>query len=621
MIKESSNFFEKHVEKIVLGITGLVFFWFFVTRVLFSPVSIEYDNNKFSPADIDSHIEEQTVVLESKMNREAEPKEQPYDPKVDDFTNLLDSAISDIDTSFTLPQPIVSPGDRIGNRKYRIPSVGEVTNVAVEHIRTVAYVPKIEIISEEDYKTQNSEPNDIDLVTVEAKFDISQLYENFNQSFAGEHIKEAWRDPCLARPIFAAVELQRQELLADGSWSNWQVVPRSKIEPRRETFEIIEDINYLPAGGMKVRLLQYDNMEVKIDLLQPPVYQIASAKEEWFPPLLHKKFVEYQGELDVLERREAAAERRGGREDDRPRREIRTSAVASGIGEVAGPGAGRSSSTRRSPIRSRADRQEVREQPQKNRDISQTLEDINKEYEDILLANKTELDKDKPLLFWAHDDTIEPGKSYRYKIRLGVFNPIAGTNQFREQDQSSKNKVILWSKASDVTKVVNVPGTLYFFPRELQETAKAVTVQVSRYILGYWYSKDFTVKQGELIGRVSEYNATEEEESKKVTVPKEVDYSTGAVLVDIIPVNDWSGGSNLHAQHFFDMLYSFDGTSVERLPIKTRYWTDDLQNKFNDIRRLGKEPKEPLKAWTGGRSGIRRPGVGEGVPLYQGIGE
>jgi hypothetical protein len=265
---------------------------------------------------------------------------------------------------------------------------------------------------------------------------------------------------------------------------------------------------------------------------------------------------------------------------------------------------------------SQPERKSEKERPQKSKEVSKTIDDVYQEFDEISITESTDIAKmDKPLLFWAYDDTVEPGK-YRYRIRLGVFNPIAGTNQFSEQDKSLKNKVILWSEFSDATEAVDIPRTLYFFPREIQEATKAVTVQVSRYVLGYWYSKDFTVKQGELIGKVGEYKITEEEEKGGVTIPKTVDYTTGAVLVDIVPVNDWSGGNNLHNRRFFDVLYSFDGKDIERLPIKTRYWTEALQSKFNEIKRYEKEPKEPLRSW-GGRPGERgrvpAPGV-EGVP-------
>jgi hypothetical protein len=127
------------------------------------------------------------------------------------------------------------------------------------------------------------------------------------------------------------------------------------------------------------------------------------------------------------------------------------------------------------------------------------------------------------------------------------------------------------------------------------------------------------VKTGELIGRLSEYKITEDEENKGVTVPKTVDYDTGAVLVDVVTVNDWSGTSNLSARRFFEMLYSLDGKNIEHLPLETRYWPDALQSRFNEIRRLEKEPKEPFKDW-----GTDRTAPGQrwrGSPTKPGVDE
>ena len=623
MSKKDSNFFEEHVEKIVLAVVVvgcIVLSYFFVIK---SPDTVNYDGRKISPSEVDNYISEQAAVLENKLNCKPEPP-QPYKPRVDDFIALLDSSISDIDISLGLPQPIISSKGISDDRVYRIPLIGEISEASAEHIRTVAYVPNGKVSEENVYGPDNSEPNDIDFVTVEAKFDVSGLYKRFNESFAGEDVRQDWRDPCLAIPIFAAVQLQRQKLLSNGNWSDWQTVPRSKIDHRKRMFEVIEDINDLPAGGIKVRLLQFDDAEVRIDLLQPEAYQIASAKEEWFPPSLHGKYVEYQKEIDVIERREAAAGKKEEREGERSERRSKTAGAktrpaggtASQLGTLMETEGERGPSTP-APVRktpptrgSQPERKSEKERPQKSKEVSKTIDDVYQELDEISITESTDIAKmDKPLLFWAYDDTVEPGESYRYRIRLGVFNPIAGTNQFSEQDKSLKNKVILWSKFSDATETVDIPGTLYFFPREIQEATKAVTVQVSRYVLGYWYSKDFTVKQGELIGKVGEYKITEEEEKKGVAVPKTVDYATGAVLVDVIPVNDWSGGNNLRARLFSDMLYSVDGKDIKRLPVKTRYWAEALQSKFNEIKRSEKEAKEPLRSWGASRLGQRKRGV------------
>ncbi|UCE99378.1 MAG: hypothetical protein JSV82_09495 [Planctomycetota bacterium] len=619
---KGSNFFEEHVEKIILAVVVLVCVWLTLTRVFISPVRIKYDNRTFSPGNIDIYIKNQAEDLEVKLNRKPETIKS-YKPRIDEFVARLDSAINNIDVSIVWPVPPYLEKVEVKGI-YSIPEIGEISDVEVEHIRAVAYVPTVTVDEENVYSGENSEPNDIDFVSVEAKFDVDELYKRFNENFAGHNIREEWRDPCLAKPVFAAVELQRQEHLSDGSWSDWQPVPRAKIERRKKMFDIIEGIEDLPAGGLEVRLLQFDDGTVRKELLQPEVYRIASAKEDWFPPRLHKKYTEYQKQIDLQEKREAqkAAKKEEERKDERSGRVGRARGREGGLGGLfspmgpMGPSPGGSPggmpsgmpTRKKGPTRRSRERKVEKERPEKPKKETKDTSEIYREFSEIQISEREGISKmEKPLLFWAHDDAVEPEKSYRYRIRLGVFNPIAGTNQFKDQDKVLKDKVILWSEFSDVTEVVNIPGRLYFFPCDIQEATEAVTVQVSKYVLGYWYSKDFTVRQGEVIGKVIDYEPTEEEEEANVRVPSKIDYATGAVLVDVVPVNDWSGEKNLRARHYFDMLYSFDGADMERVPIKSRYWADGLQAKFNEIKRLEKEPKEPLRGW-GGRLEERRLG-------------
>ena len=648
MAEKGGNFFEGHIEKIVWAIVGLVCFWLLITRVLFSPNYVSYDNKKFGPGDIDPYISKQAELLEYRLNRKPEPGDT-YDRNIGKFIAKVDSAI-DIDVRLSLPQPPYILSKVSDNRKYCIPLISEVNGVAIEYIRAAAYVPTEKIGEENTYDKAKHKADDIDFVTVESKFDVARLAEDFYESFAGDDIQEEWRDPCLAKPVFAAVQLQKQELLADGSWSDWQIVPRTKIDHRRRMFEVIEEVDELPPGGIEVRMIQFDESGMRTDLLQPEAYRIASAKEEWFPPSLHKKFVKVQGEIEAQEMREAREaerkkfeEERAKREEARTRRDEtrlgqrgRTPAARArpggrgtggefggigGIGQLLGsmspgrgrtPIGGRSRSNRRSD--SSARRRELEERRRENERLAgsreapkkTSIDDIHKELDEILITEKMDLVKMRELVFWAHDDTVEPEKSYRYRIRLGVFNPIAGTDQFGEECKSLKNNAILWSEFSDVTETVEIPERLYFFCRDKHEAGKTVTVTVCRYVLGYWYSKDFTVKQGEVIGKVVKPEVARDEKEKDVTVPKTIDYATGAVLVDVIPVSDWLGATLLRPRHYFDMLYSFDGTDIEHMPTKPEYWAKELQVQFNEIKKSEKEPKEPLRVWSSRPSRVGR---------------
>jgi hypothetical protein len=262
------------------------------------------------------------------------------------------------------------------------------------------------------------------------------------------------------------------------------------------------------------------------------------------------------------------------------------------------------------------------------------MNDVYDEFNKIRLTWRTDLGKMRePLVFWAHDDTVKPRKSYRYRIRLGVFNPVAGTNQLSEQDISRKNEVVLWSDFSYVTEPVEIPGRLYFFARQIREADKVVTVQVSKYVMGYWHSEDFKVSQGEVIGGVVETESARPETRRadlrmgrmgrmgpvvrpedKALIPEMIDYGTGAVMVDAVAVNDWSGEKSLSTRRYYDMLYSFDGTDIEHMPVRQAYWATDVQSVYIVIGKLQREPKEPLRAW--GTAGRRRRTRDTGYEVY-----
>ena len=116
------------------------------------------------------------------------------------------------------------------------------------------------------------------------------------------------------------------------------------------------------------------------------------------------------------------------------------------------------------------------------------INEVYNKYDEIMLTRLTEFDKLEKLTFWAYDDTVEPRKTYRYRVRLGVFNPIAGTDKVSQKSLDKRNDVILWSSYSDVTEPIEIMGRLYFFANSVRDADKAVTVQISRLALGRWHS-------------------------------------------------------------------------------------------------------------------------------------
>ena len=601
MINKIINFLLEQVDKIILAIVGLVCIWILVGYVVLNPNLVEYNSKEVRPADIDNLIGNRASGLEDKLKDDPEEKD-PYRPKLNKFKSLLKSSISSIDDSAYFPLPKINNQVEIVERIYRIPKIEQVTETSAELFRTVAYIPTKNVGLENTYAQSETEANDIDFVTVQGKFNVNQLYESFHESFAGDQIQQDWRDPCLAKPVFAAVQLQRQQLGNDGTWGDWEIVPRSKIDDYRIRLDIPEDVSRLPLG-IKALLVRLNNIQTRNTILQPWIYDIASADEQWYPPELHKKYVEElkkERQQESRSRRTSERERRGARRGERgpdtalPGR-VTNPTIPTRVGATE---IGRNPRTD-GRITGRRGRETGDESTAKT-----WRQELASEYEKTLIDSKNNLEDLTELIIWAHDDTVEAGQSYRYRMRVGVINPIAGTNQSYKDDVALRSQITLWGQFSDITEKTDVPDKMYFFPRERRTTSGYVVVQVSKYILGYWYSKDYKINIGDEIGKVEMQKASSALVSRRNPTiatkepdgPKVIDYRTGAILVDVIYVEDWAGTNSLRARDYHEILYTYGGANINHIPIGDRNWTNKLLAKYEEIKESQRRDKQPLKA-------------------------
>jgi hypothetical protein len=499
-------------------------------------------------------------------------------------------------------------------------------------------------------------------------------------------------------------------------------VQRAEIDHNKKLFQIVEDVKDMPAGGLEVQMLQFGYKQTQIELLQPLPYQFASAREEWFPPSLHGEFVDFQKKELLEEKRKAKEDAKEARERESSTRSRRSGSGSDNYGGTGAGGSrgsrgsrgggfdqfgggggisGSSGSRNRSRSRDSSSRSGIgglqgeggltgggsRRRTGGRRSTGgdqfgdaygaemeglaggigttqrgprrPTINDVYIKYDEIALTRLTDFAKIRePLVFWAHDDTVEPDNTYRYRIRLGVFNAIAGTDQMSERDKALRNQAILWSGFSDTTDPVEIMGTRYFFANSVREGDKTVNVQISKLALGHWYTKDFSVKQGELMGESLEYEPEEPDRRSRSTagigglrtqgtafmgargpgvgpgvapgagfgasqdqsnVPEYIDYATGAVMVDAVAVTDWTTGRVMRARRYFDMLYSFDGIDIMHMPVGRPNWPTSVASAFSTITRLQREPQEPFKGFGSGGSQRRTGGYDDmmGEDMYE----
>jgi hypothetical protein len=644
MAKKKGNIVELYLDKAVLVlivIAAIAVLWFFIVA---GPYSVEYRNQKLGPGEVDEYIERNAASeLERELNKSPEPR--VYDKNYySQFQNKLDNAIGE-DVSLSLDWPRPGRGNVIEpDRKYAVPSIPSPFGVSADHIRSVVHYPSEPVDPEHRYSDVVTELKDIDFVTVEASIDVESLFDSFEESFNDPRkVKAEWRSRDFANPVFADIDLQRRRKQSDGSWGEWESVSPTKIDYLSGMYDFPEKASELDYG-IDLLMLEFNDELIRRNILQPVAYEFAASDVKWYPPKLHSEYEKLSEQLrqkEERERMEARRERiereRSSRRDRTPRRDggggmpgmgMPGGGGMPGMGMPGGEGGGRDrdrrDSRRSRGRRGRGDRRE------------KTLDDIEQDYQDILLSERNRLQNMRePLVFWANDDSVEPGNSYQYRIRLGVFNPIAGKDWFREEQSDYKDEVILWSSFSDVTSEIQVPKMIHFFAVDMAtEENGGVRMEVAKFYMAKWRIAEFDVLSGEAIGKEIEQvisNGSDDEDDDRDRDRRDgradrdgryereeekelVDYRTGATMVDVVEVSDYAGVNVYRQRDYNDVLYTYDGEDIERMAVRSRNWPDDIQKQYSSIKSSASEDVEIIR--QRGAEGVRRgtPGGVEGMP-------
>ena len=595
---------ENHVDKIILGVMvfiSLVLLWkYVISNPYGAKVRIGGRQTSVNPGNIDRKLKADADKLLQGLDQP--PKSDDYrvydKTAVADYTRKMQSAIAQVPSDLSIPYPGVGEAVREEDRLYVVPQIPSLSDVRVAVVRGAAQIPAEEVTPGMPYNAVQTKVEDMDFVTVSARFDIERLYNNFQLSFTAPGLK--WPDSQLAKPVLARLELQRRVKLDDGSFSEWSTVPRAETDAYKKLFEQLPFHADQMQFGVDVWISQFESQDVQMDILQPPAYEFAVSRVEWMPPeFLQETYDIMQKEVEQ-ERREAIEERRKMREAEQratrstggnERRSIRRPVQTR-------PGAG----LRDTETMDEAQRRQTR-RPERTR------QDVQRDMRRAMLRQNVRLESIRePVLVWVHDDTVQPGQTYQYRIRMGVFNPITGKDWFYEDQLAFKDQTVLWSDYSAAADDVKIPKMLHVFPmdpltvtredgsREIQ----GVKVEVAKYSMGRWKSHEFDVYPGQPIG----YPVKEEQEDGmqptdglgvvnprfidrmgagmgiQNTEPEKVDYTSGMTMVDVVEEVNW--GLQLRRSDFYNMLY-YDADTLEQMGIGKSNWPAQVKEAYNDV--------------------------------------
>lgn len=135
---------------------------------------------------------------------------------------------------------------------------------------------------------------------------------------------------------------------------------------------------------------------------------------------------------------------------------------------------------------------------------------------------------------WAHDLTVEPGKTYRYKVLVSVLNPLYRFPRLNpEQKKNNENRISIgpsqdeidntpWSISAEVT----LDPLHYFFVTSGNKDAKRADFEVWTVFNGIWRNKEFVEFPGNEVGGNAEFPNVD-------TGGRPVAMNVGAIMLDV----------------------------------------------------------------------------------------
>jgi hypothetical protein len=130
---------------------------------------------------------------------------------------------------------------------------------------------------------------------------------------------------------------------------------------------------------------------------------------------------------------------------------------------------------------------------------------------------------------WAHDLTVEPGKTYRYKISVAVLNPLFRNPRLTpEQRRENQNRIAVGPSEADLEDVdwsaaVTTDPEHYFFALSGSRDTKRATFEVWTVFDGLWRRSEFVEYPGNEIGDT----ATPEGTGRPVPM------AVGSIMLDV----------------------------------------------------------------------------------------
>ena len=568
------SFFEQNVEKIVLGVSGVVFVGVVAWQLF--PRSEKLGGESVPIGEIDRRIAEKTAVLKGKLEQRQEPLAAQIGDRLAESAPSFRSKLADAPSpASSLPRVaprlasvLQSDGAAAGEPFHvpRFPAVAMRQTVQIDDTLDSTALQR-----NPDLKSMFSSsvgPFDISWTVPSAVLDLKKIREELASSRDGAQIPRLWYRDTI---FIVDVEIEREEKLPNGTWGNPVVV-----QPLPGAFSFRPEVAKNPDAGLRNAVWEYlSDSSQQRQIVQPDF--LPTKRGNFSPgamladgggpasgedPEVTRLRRDVQKKSIERERIAQDLEDLGGPLEDNARDDKRDGASSGGrpggsgagggggsrppgggggaFGGQAGRNLGGGAADERNKEKRIAMTKRLREAERK---LAQAEERLNKQMEAAGLAAEQQKSAAKStgvtggdsLVVWGHDIAVSAGDTYRYRAVVRTYNPFFTNGGVLVDSQKSLGDPFMMGTAvAEWSEPFTVTPPIAFFvvdavPNDGRLGLGTATVDIYRYFDGQRHRERVNVQPGEVIGAGRERAG--------------VNFDTGFYLVDILadPATDRGG--------------------------------------------------------------------------------
>lgn len=551
MAKQLVNPIERHLEKGVLGVAGLVLIGVVAVYVVGSPNTIELGGETISPSNIDSVLADKAATVRDRIRGARADLEIP-EPLYDSMVEALDPyARAGLPLVMRSAVPIgprvpIVDASEAGAGRVDLATLVPVGAPAVTQGRSTF------LVETPDGKQMPIASN---WVTVSAVFEAKAQSDRLRRQY-GARRKEV---------IFATPQLQRRARRANGSWvdEDWEDIdgwasPPVALPPA-PTISLREE-----GDKIVVASREQDAIAKYFDRLREPLLQLGVLRpllppigngDPWdFPEITTRREVLQEDDQYLFPDKPPAPS-----PADRYRRdegvrvlvevELTRAQKLQGIDKRLdeawknlSPNAAMSARNdafdiQNDPLASPSEQKEATRLSQRGDDIGADIRRAlrrpgrgTREEEEVVAREPRPTQQ-----FWIHDaipGSVEGGRTYQYRIRAAIAHLLAGhPDRFRDPLHAAELSLYSeWSEPIEVT----VPREMWFFVTSKDSRKHQVGVEFYRWFEGNWVKAPRRVKVGLGDGlRTDQRTVVQSPDDPDETERPTVTYQADAAVVDI----------------------------------------------------------------------------------------